>query len=86
MTVKEAVKKIYTEQKEVFFMIDLIEEVRCLLERPFLFDSTISRKLRELRSESIDYNYKVVNRKKSIYFKEKNNDKLLQRSEFLCSN
>jgi len=70
MTVKEAVALEYSLRPNVFFMVDMIQDVKFRLSRPDIYDGSILRKLRELRQENpAQFGFKVENQRKSIYRK-----------------
>lgn len=68
MSVQKATLKAFQKMPDIFNTSDLISTVRSDLNRPFVYDSTILRKLRILRSEN-RLNYKCIDNKKSIYKK-----------------
>lgn len=71
-TVMEATKIAFHKMDNKFHSIRLCQAVRELTARPFLMDGTILRRLRELRKKNPEkYNYKVINRDGSIYWKVK---------------
>lgn len=69
ITVKEATKLAYRKMDPKFCSIHLCQSVRMLTGRAFLMDGTILRRLREIRNEDIEYNYKVIDSERSIYLK-----------------
>ena len=72
MTVKDATAKIYLSQPNIFNMVDMLDQVKLLLNRPKMYEDSIKRKLRELRNDEPGvYNYKVESQSKSIYRKIK---------------
>lgn len=69
-TVKEAVKVAWAEMPGTFYAINLINFVKAYTGRVMTYDSTILRKLRELRAEQPEkYNYSVINKAQSRYKK-----------------
>ena len=68
ITVKTAVLESFEEFLPVFRLLSLIADVRQKTGRPYLTDGTITRRLRELRSEG-KINFKVIDNHKSIYEK-----------------
>ena len=72
ITVKKAVFHSFNQLPEVFSLLNLINIVRSVTERPYLTDGTITRRLRELRSEpETPLNYRVIDNHKAIYKKIK---------------
>jgi hypothetical protein len=70
ITVKDATKMAYHKMDGKFHGIRLCQAVRHLTGRAFLMDSTILRRLRELRDEDPEnFNYRVVDNEQSIYKK-----------------
>ena len=56
VTVKQAVRVAFNALPAEFHVLDLCNQVRHILHRPYVMDGTILRKLRELRSEKeLDY-------------------------------
>lgn len=53
MTVKEAAKIAYESVNKRFHPIGLVTKVRVLINRPYLMEDTVLRKLRELRSDGV---------------------------------
>ena len=69
MTTKEAVLTVWQSMKTGKFTgISFIKEVKELLNKPLIYDDTVMRNLRRLRTDN-KLNYKVDNIKKSIYNK-----------------
>ena len=58
----------FEELPNEFSLLSLIAEARQKTGRPYLTDGTITRRLRELRSEG-KINFKVIDNHKSIYKK-----------------
>jgi len=68
MTVKEATKTAFDQMPETFHILMLCRKVKGLTHRSNLMDGTITRKLRQLREDSI-IKYEVVQKNKSLYCK-----------------
>ncbi len=62
------IKNVYTNAPEIFTGILIIKKVRATLNRKFIFDSTIFRILRRLRSNGA-INYVCIDSNKSIFKK-----------------
>ena len=68
LTVKTMVLESFEELPDEFSLLYLIVKVRQKVGRAYLTDGTITRRLRELRSEG-KINFKVIDNHKSIYKK-----------------
>ena len=68
MSVQKSVFKAFNMMPETFYTSKLIEAVRIDINRPYVYDGTVLRKLRTLRSNGV-LNYKCIDIKKSIYKK-----------------
>ena len=62
------IKNVYTNAPEIFTGVLIIKKVRATLNREFIFDSTIFRILRKLRSNGT-INYVCIDSNKSIFKK-----------------
>jgi hypothetical protein len=71
LTVKKACMKAYDDLPEVFGAMEFCRKVRFLTGRPHLMDSTIMRKMREMREQSLEYSYLCIDNHKAIYQKKK---------------
>jgi hypothetical protein len=70
ISVKDATRLAYRRMDGKFHGIRLCQAVRNITGRAFLMDSTILRRLRELRDEDPEnFNYRVVDNEQSIYKK-----------------
>lgn len=70
ISVKDATRLAYHQMDPRFHGIRLCQAVRQLTGRAFLMDSTILRRLRELRDEDPqNFNYRVIDNEYSIYKK-----------------
>lgn len=59
MTVKQAIRKAYDNMPEEFHVLALCRSVRDVTGRQYVMDGTITRLLRDLRSEkALDYEIK----------------------------
>ena len=68
LTVKKAALIAYNSMPEHFNMLDLIRKTRVLVNRPDLYDGTVLRSIRFLKSDG-EIRYKVVHKKQSKYQK-----------------
>jgi hypothetical protein len=59
----------YKQMPEVFSVLDFVDRVRKITNRPRLQDDSIKRRLREARADIPAFNYKCINNEKSIYKK-----------------
>jgi len=75
MTIREAVKEAFDKMPVEFSIIKFIDLVRIIRKSPYLTDGSITRRLRELRSDE-SINYKVVNTQKAKYQKIINEEQL----------
>lgn len=72
MTTQKAIKYAWAKLGTVFFYTELITEVRRLTGKPKRFDKTIYNELQRLKSKyPMLYSYRCIDKKKSIYKKEK---------------
>jgi hypothetical protein len=69
MTVKNAVAQAYQNLSDRISILDLIRDTRNIYGRQTLTDGTITRKLRELRSDKV-LNYKIEEQMYVKIFKE----------------
>ena len=51
VTVYEATRLAFNQQREIFSVLDLVRSVRRITKRDYLMDGTILRRLRELRED-----------------------------------
>lgn len=75
MTVRQATYEAYKAMAPEFSILNLIRRVRELTERPALTDGSITRRLRELREDSI-IDYVVTDSQRAIYQKKLMNSQL----------
>jgi len=76
ISVKDATRLAYRRMDSKFHGIRICQAVRNITGRAFLMDSTILRRLRELRDEDPEnFNYRVVDNEQSIYKKQTSNKK-----------
>lgn len=68
LSVREATKRVYDESPTIFHSVVFLLKVRQLLGRPACMDSSILRRLRELREDG-ELNYRIKNCELSIYEK-----------------
>lgn len=67
MSVKQAIFEILSMRgKGNIRIIDLVFGVRHRINRPYLMDGTVTRKLRELREEG-KISYTVIHKKEGLY-------------------
>jgi hypothetical protein len=69
VTVYKACDEAFTQMPEVFSALDICRRVRILTGRPSVMDGTILRRLRELRADRLECNYRCVDPELSIYKK-----------------
>ena len=67
-TVRSATYDAFNLLGNEFPLLELIRWTRTFIERPYLTDGTITRRLRELRADHL-INYKVIDTVKAIYKK-----------------
>lgn len=85
MTAKKSIYSVYDATKMAYQKLDdrfnaphLCQIVRHITGRALLMDSTILRRLRELREDEPErFNYKVIDNEKSIYKKQTIKEKTL---------
>lgn len=70
-SVREATEIAFKKMDNKFYSIRLCQAVREITAHPFLMDGTILRRLREMREDDPEFNYKVINSSEGIYKKEK---------------
>ena len=70
-SVREATEIAFRKMDKKFYSIRLCQAVREITARPFLMDGTILRRLREMREDNPEFNYRVINSNEGIYKKEK---------------
>lgn len=68
VTVYDATRLAFNQQKQFFPVMDLIRAVRAITGREHLMDGTILRRLRELREDGF-INYEVFDTQKAKYKK-----------------
>jgi hypothetical protein len=68
MTVKEATHKAFIDMPDLFHVLMLCRKVKQITGRQHLMDGTITRKLRELRSDGT-IRYELTDKSRSIYSK-----------------
>jgi hypothetical protein len=69
ITVREACRMAYEKMPEIFSAIKFCALVRMITKRPSLMDGTTLRRLREIRAESIEYQYRCIDPEKAMYKK-----------------
>ena len=69
ISVRDACKKAFEKSPETFKSNNFIAMVRIITGRPGLHDETIMRRLRELRADYTEFQYKCVDTEKSLYKK-----------------
>ncbi|MCK4664743.1 MAG: hypothetical protein KAT68_17870 [Bacteroidales bacterium] len=68
ITVKTATEQAFKEMPPEFHVVKLIIRVRSKLQRPYVTDGCITRRLRELRSDKL-CDYSVIDNHRAIYQK-----------------
>lgn len=68
ITVIEATEIAFSRMAVEFHVIDLVNEVRSITERPHLMDGTVTRDLRDLKVLG-KINYEVIDHNKARYKK-----------------
>jgi len=69
ISVKAACIKSFERAANTFSAMQFCDEVRAWTWRPKLMDSTILRRLREIRAENAGFNYRCIDNEKAIYQK-----------------
>jgi len=69
ISVKAACIKSFERAAITFSAMQFCDEVRSWTWRPKLMDSTILRRLREIRAENAGFNYRCIDNEKAIYQK-----------------
>ena len=68
-TVYKACSIAFEQMPEIFSSLDICRRVRILTGRPALMDGSILRRLRELRADRLECNYRCIDSKNSQYKK-----------------
>jgi hypothetical protein len=69
MTVYDATVKAFEMMPEIFSSLEFCRMVRIHTGRPMLMDGSILRRLREVRADRLEMNYRCIDSEISLYKK-----------------
>jgi hypothetical protein len=69
MTVYQAAGKSFDLMPEIFSSLEFCRMVRIMTGRPKLMDGSILRRLREVRADRVEKNYRCIDSEISLYKK-----------------
>jgi len=69
ITVREAAKIAFRKMPDIFSAIEFCDKARVITGRFSLMDQTAMRRLREIRADSLEFNYRCFDNEKALYKK-----------------